>query len=295
MSIVDTIVESYANYWSYLVSEISFDYDYKPWWQNYFWMLVTWSVLLAAIEVVKPWRKNQPLLRKQFWLDVFYMFFNFFLFSLIIWEVGQNVVVDFFNTGLKSLFGIDNIIAFNIQKLSFVSQLIIAFVLRDFIQWWTHRLLHYVPFLWKFHKVHHSVEEMGFAAHLRYHWMENVVYKSIEYLPLAFLGIDLGQYFILHTFTVLVGHFNHANFKMNLGPLKYVFNNPQMHIWHHAKKIPESHPHGINFGLTLSCWDYIFGTNYIPHEGKDIELGFIDVEKFPKKFMKQVIYGFKKD
>ena len=67
-------------------------------------------------------------------------------------------------------------------------QLLLMFVLRDFIQYWTHRLLHRVPVLWSFHKVHHSVEQMGFAAQLRFHWMETVVYRAVQYLPLAMVS-----------------------------------------------------------------------------------------------------------
>ena len=78
--------------------------------------------------------------------------------------------------------------------------LLTLFVVRDFIQWNVHRLLHRVPFLWEFHKVHHSVQEMGFAAHLRYHWMENFVYKLIQFLPLGLLGFDLIDFFIMDIF-----------------------------------------------------------------------------------------------
>ena len=46
----------------------------------------------------------------------------------------------------------------------------------------------------------------------------------------------------------------------------------QMHIWHHARTMPDSHRYGINFGLSLSCWDYLFGTAHIPHDGRDVEL-----------------------
>jgi sterol desaturase/sphingolipid hydroxylase (fatty acid hydroxylase superfamily) len=38
------------------------------------------------------------------------------------------------------------------------------FLISDFIQWNVHRLLHTIPFLWKIHKTHHSVKEMGFGA-----------------------------------------------------------------------------------------------------------------------------------
>ena len=93
--------------------------------------------------------------------------------------------------------------------------LITGFVVRDFIQWWVHRLLHSSEKLWQFHKVHHSVKEMGFAAHLRYHWMENVIYRSIEYIPLALLGIGLHDFFLIHIFTLMWGHYNHANFTVS--------------------------------------------------------------------------------
>ena len=49
-------------------------------------------------------------------------------------------------------------------------------------------LLHQYEFLWKFHQVHHSVKEMGFAAHLRYHWMENIFYKPLKTIAVMLLG-----------------------------------------------------------------------------------------------------------
>ena len=63
-----------------------------------------------------------------------------------------------------------------------------------------------------------------------------------------------------------------------------------MHIWHHAKYIPDTKPNGINFGISLSIWDYLFKTNYIPHNGRDIELGWPGDEQFPKDFIHQEIY-----
>ena len=226
-------------------------------------------------------------------MDFFYMFFNFFLFSLIIYNAASGVVVELFTDGLAAI-GINNLLAFEVMKWPTWSHLVLGFFVRDFVQWWTHRLLHRVPRLWEFHKVHHSVEQMGFAAHLRYHWMENVVYRTIEYIPLALIGIGLRDFFIIHIFTLAVGHFNHSNIKVNLGPLKYFFNNPQMHIWHHSKELPSDKPNGVNFGITLSIWDYLFKTDYIPSDGRDIELGFPGVEEYPKSFWKQLFHGFGK-
>ncbi len=287
-SIIQIIWEGYTGYARYLWQEIT-----NPGWHNYFYWLLGVSAFFFLLEIGNPWRSNQPVFRRDFWLDFFYMFFNFFLFSLIAYNAASNVVVHFFNNLLASI-GITNLVAFNVMQWPLWAHLLVGFIVRDFVQWWTHRLLHTVPWLWEFHKVHHSVKEMGFAAHLRYHWMETVVYRSIEYIPLALIGIGLRDFFIIHIFTLAVGHFNHSNIRVNLGLLKYVFNNPQMHIWHHAKNIPEETPHGVNFGITLSVWDYLFRTDYMPYEGRDIALGFPGVDQFPKTFVGQSLHGLVK-
>ncbi|MEQ9467286.1 MAG: sterol desaturase family protein [Ekhidna sp.] len=280
------IQEAYSGYARYLWQEIT-----HPGWHSYFYWLIGVSAFFFILEWVKPWRKSQARFRKDFWLDFFYMFFNFFLFSLIVFNAASNVVVHFFNDLLAPI-GITNLVAFEVMSWPTWAHLLLGFFVRDFVQWWTHRLLHRVSFLWEFHKVHHSVKEMGFAAHLRFHWMETVVYRTIEYLPLALIGIGLRDFFIIHIFTLAVGHFNHSNFRLNLGPLKYIFNNPEMHIWHHAKALPKDRFYGVNFGLTLSIWDYLFKTDYIPESGKDIELGFPGDEEFPQDFTGQITHGF---
>lgn len=284
----DIFVQGYKNYANYLWSEIT---NFSS--HNYLYWLIGISVLFFLVEVISPWRKDQSRIRKDFWLDAFYMFFNFFLFSLVIYNAASDVFVNLFRDAL-SYFGIKHLVAFEVGNWPRWAQLLTLFIMRDFIQWWVHRLLHRSKFLWQFHKVHHSVEQMGFAAHLRYHWMENVVYRSLEYVPLAMIGFGIDDFFIVHIFTLSVGHFNHSNFKINLGPLKYIFNNPQMHIWHHAHDIPQERRYGVNFGLTLSIWDYLFRTVYMPTDGRDIKLGFPGIQSFPATFFTQLFYGFKK-
>jgi sterol desaturase/sphingolipid hydroxylase (fatty acid hydroxylase superfamily) len=288
MNLIKTIQDAYSGYWNYLVAEMS-----HPSWHNYFYMLLGLSLLVWLLEIVFPWRKSQGLIRKDFWLDAFYMFFNFFLFSLVAYNAISNVAVDSFNE-LLAVFGINNLVAIKVNGLPLWVQFLIMFVIADLIQWLIHVMLHRVNWMWQFHKVHHSVIEMGFAAHLRFHWMETIIYKSILYIPLTMIGFGIDDFFILHAFTVLIGHLNHANVNITYGPFKYLLNNPAMHIWHHAKKMPETHPYGINFGISLSIWDYIFRTAHIPHSGKDIELGFDEVEKYPEGFVGQVVAPFKK-
>lgn len=280
---LDTFVNGYWGYFNYLRDEIL-----QPSWHNYFYWLIGLSLLVWSLEILFPWRKNQGIVRHDFWLDAFYMFFNFFLFSLIGYNALSNVGVEAFNDFL-ALFGIQNLVALNIAQWPVWAQLFTLFIIRDFIQWNVHRLLHRVPWLWEFHKVHHSVEEMGFAAHLRYHWMETIVYRTFEYLPLAMIGFGIQDFFLVHIFTLAIGHLNHANIYLPLGPLKYIFNSPQMHLWHHAEDFPKG-TYGINFGITLSLWDYLFGHAHVPQERPDVRLGFEHLAKFPKTFWKQITY-----
>lgn len=289
---IDIFLSSFSEYWAYLRSEMFFAYDYKPWYENYLYWLILLSLIVWGLELILPWRKGQKPFRRDFWLDGFYMFFNFFLLSLIGYNAVSNVAVELFND-LLGLFGITNLVALEVYSWPTWAQFGLMFIVADFIQWNVHRLLHAVPWLWEFHKVHHSVKEMGFAAHLRFHWMETVVYKSIQYIPLAMIGFGLDDFFILHMFTVLIGHLNHANINLDYGPLRYILNNPRMHIWHHVKALPEGRPNGINFGITLSLWDYIFGTALIPSDGRDIELGFDGDEQFPQDFVGQELHGLR--
>ncbi|MDO1501544.1 sterol desaturase family protein [Winogradskyella maritima] len=288
----DIFVNSYSGYWNYLKYEFS-DLNH---WNNYFYGLIIISLVVWALEIFFPWRKNQSIFRKDFWLDTFYMFFNFFLLNLIVFIALSNTVSTLFNDALNAIgISIGSLQLFDSTDLPKWLGLLIFFLVSDFVQWNTHRLLHRVPWLWNFHKVHHSVKEMGFAAHLRYHWMEPVVYKSLLYIPLALVANYSSQdVAIVYFISIAVGHLNHANLGWDYGPLKYVFNNPKMHIWHHAKALPKGVSYGVNYGLTLSLWDYIFKTDYVPHSGRDIELGFKDDDKFPKDFVSQELYPLSK-
>jgi len=260
-----------------------------PWYKNYFWGLVAISLLVWLLEILFPWRKDQSIIRRDFWLDGFYMFFNFFIFAIIISGVYKTLEVLFNEIGVsaKSISLVDS------SSWPMWAQLIIFFIVIDFVQWFTHVLLHRFEFLWRFHKVHHSVKEMGFAAHLRYHWMENILYKPFKTIGVMILGgFEPKQAFIVHFVAILIGHLNHANIKITWGPLRYIFNNSVMHLYHHVKALPDGNNKGINFGISLSVWDYIFKTNCIPEDSGTIELGFPKEETFPKGFFGQLIYGF---
>jgi sterol desaturase/sphingolipid hydroxylase (fatty acid hydroxylase superfamily) len=288
MKFLESFIQAILGTWNWTVQSIMFQ---VPWYTNYFWGLIVISLFVWVLEITFPWRKKQSVIRKDFWMDGFYMFFNFFIFSIVI--SGFYVIIE--QMAESAGLSMQSPTLINLSTLPMWAQLLIFFIILDFVQWLTHVLLHKYNFLWQFHKVHHSVEEMGFAAHLRYHWMENVLYKPLKTFGVMILGgFEPGQAYIVHFIAISIGHFNHSNIKITWGPLKYIFNNPVMHLWHHARFLPEDRQKGVNFGISLSIWDYLFRTNYIPNESGNIKLGFDDLEQFPKSFLGQLFYGFRK-
>ena len=289
MEYLELFIESFLGVLNWIFRQIFFRVPNS---ENYFWGLIIISLVVWTLELSFPWRKNQKILRKDFWLDLFYMFFNFFLFSIFI--DGFYKIINKASYNLLSL-NADSISLFKLSNFSPIIQLVIFFVILDFFQWITHVLLHKYPFLWKFHKVHHSVKEMGFAAHLRYHWMENILYKPLKVLAIMLIGgFEPEQAFIIHFLAITIGHLNHANINLSYGPLKYIFNNPVMHLYHHAYSVPNKFKTGVNFAISLSVWDYMFKTNYIPNAEGNIKLGYEGDSRMSKDFIGQLFYGFKK-
>ena len=68
-----------------------------------------------------------------------------------------------------------------------------------------------------------------------------------------------------------------------------------MHLYHHAHTLPEPFKNGANFAISLSVWDYIFRTNYVPKPDKNLRLGYSDDAKMPQNFWGQMRYGFRKE
>ena len=289
MEYIKLLIDSSIGVLEWTFNQILFNVPYS---ENYFWGLILISLVVWIFEIIFPWRKSQKIFRKGFWIDIIYMFFNFFLFSIVI--VG---FYEAFNKLLYDLSGIasNSIALIDLSTFSQISQLIIFFITLDFFQWLTHIMMHRFDFLWKFHKVHHSVKEMGFAAHFHYHWMENILYKPLKVFAVMLIGgFEPEQAYLIHFLTITIGHLNHSNIKLSYGALKYIFNNPIMHLHHHESSSSNNFKTGVNFAISLSIWDYIFKTNYIPNENGNTKLGYEGDQLMAKSFIGQLFYGFKK-
>lgn len=247
--------------------------------QYYFW-LISVSLFVFILERLHPWRRRQKVLRKGILQDLFWLAFNGHVLGLIIALVAGHLV-QLLNGALHGLgLPVPESIALAAGLPSWL-QFIIFFLVKDFIEWNIHVRLHRVPWLWELHKLHHSVEEMDWIGNFRFHWGEVIVYKTLSYLPLTILGVDGGVILAIAVIGTLMQDLNHANLPISWGPLRYVFNSPKMHIWHHDVELHGRG--GQNFGIVLSVWDWLFGTAYWPEDREQPEhIGFEGIEKYPK-------------
>jgi len=249
--------------------------------------LAALSILFVVLERLNPWRREQHVYRKDFWKDLFYLFLNGHLVGIALAFITPSLLYLLDRalepTGLSTLLSMGIV-----SDWPFWGQFLVAFFAVDFLQWCIHNLLHRVPFLWEFHKTHHSIVTMDWMGHMRFHWVEGLIYKSLLFVPLTLLDIQPEVFLVFGVFTLGVGYFNHSNFNVDIGPLGFFFNNPRMHLWHHTH--PSCGPVLCNFALNLSLWDWLFRTAYLPRGIFPEEIGLATEDRFPDSLWEQLVY-----
>jgi sterol desaturase/sphingolipid hydroxylase (fatty acid hydroxylase superfamily) len=140
-------------------------------------------------------------------------------------------------------------------------ELLIAVLALDFsAQYIVHYLLHKIPFMWRFHMVHHSDTNVDATSATRHHPGDYLMREVFALLVIILFGIPLAYYLFYRMVTVFFAYFTHANFYMPKTIdkiLSLVFVTPNMHKFHHHFEMPWT---DTNFGNIFSFWDRIFGT-----------------------------------
>src|SRR5690606_18531801 len=77
-----------------------------------------------------------------------------------------------------------------VQSQPLLVQFALCVLLADLAQYWVHRAFHAVPWLWRFHEVHHSAERLDWIAGSRLHLVDVVVTRGLVLIPLIVAGFD---------------------------------------------------------------------------------------------------------
>ncbi len=243
------------------------------------------SLIFIFIEKLFPLRREQPVFRPEWQTDFHHFIVNHMVVGFIL--LATNLLV-------HQLFGWaahDGIRGW-VAGLNFWVALFLIILVADLVQYWTHRAYHEIPFLWRFHAVHHSAEYMDWMAGSRLHLFELLTTRVSILGVLYVLGFNQTTTDI---YIVIVGFqavFNHANVRVPSifakAPLKWLIVTPDFHHWHHSS---EREAIDRNYAAHFAFIDYIFGTAVKSDRRFPGKYGVLG-DYMPPGFVRQQLFPF---
>ncbi|WP_395007689.1 sterol desaturase family protein [Undibacterium sp.] len=242
------------------------------------------TLIFVGLEKLFPLYRGQPIFRKEWQTDLVHFAVNHFIIGLALLTV---------NFLIHKIFGWIAIPALQelVQAIPFLLQLLLCILVADLAQYWTHRAYHEVPFLWRFHAVHHSTKTMDWLAGSRMHMLELITTRVLVLGSLYVLGFEKT---VMDVYIIVVGFqavFNHANVHLPWGPLKYLIVTPDFHHWHHSS---DEIAIDKNYAAHFSFLDYVFGTAIKGQTGFPKNYGVFG-DYMPEGFMAQQSFPFHVD
>jgi len=242
------------------------------------------TTVFVILEKLFPLYRNQPIFRKEWQTDLIHFGVNHLLVGLML------LIVNFFvHRAQIVVVGEEGLQQF-IQSIHFLPQLLLCLLVADLAEYAVHRAYHEVPWLWKVHSVHHSVNTLDWLAGSRLHMLEIIVTRIAVLTPLFLLGFDKS---VVDMYIVIVGFqavFNHANVHIPWGPLKYLIVTPDFHHWHHSS---EQVAIDKNYAAHFAFIDYLFGTAVKTDRQFPETYGVVG-SKIPERYLEQQAYPFRK-
>ncbi|AXX91678.1 fatty acid hydroxylase superfamily protein [Malaciobacter molluscorum LMG 25693] len=256
-----------------------------------FWGFLLSSFIIALICVyVKKDRSKRILFSSKLWwhpsarVDYVYFLFSYFIKVFMIYPVvvSAKTIALGVNSFMIQEFGF-----YRITSLSYGSIMILytlcLFVVSDFTRYWTHRFLHTIPFLWHFHKVHHSAKVLNPLTFYRVHPVENILFGFRYSLSIGvvtgvfiyYFGAMLSLFDIfgvnifIFVFSLIGTNLRHSHVKFTyFSFLEKWLISPYMHQIHHSTKHFDR-----NYGGYLAIWDRLFNTLTLSKDVKSMKFG----------------------
>jgi sterol desaturase/sphingolipid hydroxylase (fatty acid hydroxylase superfamily) len=210
------------------------------------------GVVYGALEWCFPNRREQRHLRPRLATDLAF-FFGAHLLWLSVEVAGllavRELLVGAVPASVPAVFA----------DQPWLLQAAVVLVAGDLLTYWYHRASHDVPWLWRFHQVHHSTTRLDWLAAHREHPIDGFLTQLAMNLPAFALGVSLEGLAGLIIFRGAWATFIHSNVRLPIGPLRYLIGAPELHHWHHAA-VRTRH----NFSNLAPWTDLVFGTYHCP-------------------------------
>ena len=240
--------------------------------------LLLYSAAFIPLERLFALRSEQPVFRRQWPIDLTYFFLNSLLIEVLTLFTVKPVAILFDAARLDS-----------VGLLPLVVQVPALLLVADFTQYWVHRGFHASQWLWPFHAIHHSIEQMDWLAGSRLHLVDVIATRGLTYVPIFVLGFS-ERALMVYVFIVAVqATFIHANVKWTFKPLQRIVATPAFHHWHHSAE-PQSVDK--NFAVHTPAWDLLFGTYYLPDRWPEA-YGLHHRRDVPSRWGGQFVYPFR--
>jgi sterol desaturase/sphingolipid hydroxylase (fatty acid hydroxylase superfamily) len=169
-------------------------------------------------------------------------------------------------------------------------QVIAIMFLTDLVQYWVHRVFHRVPWLWRFHAVHHSARTLDWLAGSRMHLAEIIVLRGLTVIPMYAAGFAVEAIYIYLVIVYLYATYIHANLKWNIEWIKPLLVTPRFHHWHHGI---EKEAIDVNFAIHFPWFDRLFGTYHMPEKRWPEGYG-VAGHPVPSGYLPQMAYPFRR-
>ncbi|MGH6854671.1 MAG: sterol desaturase family protein [Aestuariivirga sp.] len=216
--------------------------------------LILIVLVFVPLERLFALRREQQIFRKLWQLDAIYVLFNSVLIGL-----GINILL--FTALMLTPYLVPEEFRAWVGAQAYWVQVPVMVLLSDIGFYAVHRMFHKVPWLWKFHAVHHSIEEMDWLAAHRVHPLDQILTKGVSLLPVMALGFSawpVAIYAVLYQWQSLLIH---SNVRIDFGAIGRILATPRFHHWHHAN---HREAFDKNFAGQLSFLDALFGTLHMP-------------------------------
>jgi sterol desaturase/sphingolipid hydroxylase (fatty acid hydroxylase superfamily) len=236
-------------------------------------------VIFGLLEKLYPLHKQQKIWRRHWFTDVTHFFVNHFLVN-----IGTYVVAAFFYILLFPSIPFAFHIAVRSQP-GFI-QFIEAFTIAQICFYIVHRLSHKIPYLWRFHAIHHSSTELDWLASARLHPLDVILANIAVGVPLFLLGFTRETFGAYLIFSTILPIFNHANTRLRFPILRLIIATPEFHHWHHSNDLAACNKNFSGSPLV----DYLFGTCYLPRD-KTPETYGVD-EVIPNSYWQHLAFPF---
>lgn len=246
-------------------------------------VLLLTLVIFIPLERLLPLHREQKLFRRAWANDVVFLLLNSLLSKLGLLGVIAGTI-------FLAASAVPSSLQAKIHALPYWVQLPLAIALSDLGFYWIHRMFHTIPWLWRFHSVHHSIEELDWLAGSRIHPVDQILTKGVSLVPVLALGFSdwvIGAYAFLYQWqTILI----HSNARIPFGPLRLLLASPEFHHWHHSS---DREARDRNFAAQLPLFDILFGTLHMPRGRMPRSYG-LD-EPMPQRYAYQILYPFLRD